>query len=100
MITSSRNLRRSRKQIQCLNSIWQTPLLQALGIVDLALTVKIPTVFSMVEVIKEVLEIEEAVVGMAAVVEVMTSEVVTGDEEVTMAMVVISEVATGTAILG
>ena len=67
---------------------------------DLALTVKIPTVFSMVEVIKEVLEIEEAVVGMAAVVEVMTSEVVTGDEEVTMAMVVISEVATGTAILG
>ena len=54
----------------------------------------------MVEVIKEVEEIEEAVVGMAAVVEVMTSEVVTGDEEVTMAMVVISEVATGTAILG
>lgn len=61
---------------------------------------KIPTVSSMVEVIKEVEEIEEAVVGMAAVVEVMTSEVVTGDEEVTMAMVVISEVATGTAILG
>ena len=54
----------------------------------------------MVEVIKEVVEIEEAVVGMAAVVGVMTSEVVTGDEEVTMAMVVISEVATGTAIQG
>ena len=67
---------------------------------DLASTVKIPTVSSMVEVIKEVEEIEEAVVVMAAVVEVMTSEVVTGDEEVTMAMVVISEVATGTAILG
>ena len=61
---------------------------------------KIPTVSSMVEVIKEVEEIEEAVVGMAAVVGVMTSEVVTGDEEVTMAMVVISEVATGTAIQG
>ena len=67
---------------------------------DLASTVKIPTVSSMVEVIKEVVEIEEAVVGMAAVVGVMTSEVVTGDEEVTMAMVVISEVATGTAIQG
>ena len=75
-------------------------MLRALGIVDLASTVKIPTVSSMVEVIKEVVEIEEAVVGMAAVVGVMTSEVVTGDEEVTMAMVVISEVATGTAILG
>ena len=74
-------------------------MLRALDIVDLASTVKIPTVSSMVEVIKEVVEIEEAVVGMAAVVEVMTSEVVTGDEEVTMAMVVISEVATGTAIL-
>ena len=75
-------------------------MLRALGIVDLASTVKIPTVSSMVEVIKEVVEIEEAVVGMAAVVGVMTSEVVTGDEEVTMAMVVISEVATGTAIQG
>ena len=75
-------------------------MLRALDIVDLASTVKIPTVSSMVEVIKEVVEIEEAVVGMAAVVEVMTSEVVTGDEEVTMAMVVISEVATGTAIQG
>ena len=75
-------------------------MLRALDIVDLASTVKIPTVSSMAKVIKEVVEIEVAVVGMAAVVEVMTSEVVTGDEEVIMAMVVISEVATGTAILG
>ena len=78
-------------------------MLQALDradMLDLALTAKTPTVSSMVEVIKEVVGIEVVVVVTAAVVEVMTSEAVTGDEEVIMAMVVISEAATGTAIPG
>lgn len=78
-------------------------MLQALDrahMLDLALTAKTLTVSSMVEVIKEVVGIEVVVVVTAAVVEVMTSEAVTGDEEVIMAMVVISEAATGTAIPG
>ena len=75
-------------------------VLDKVDTVDLASIAKTPTVSSMVEVIKVAAEIEAAVVDMAVVVEAMTSEVVTGDEEVTMAMEVISEVATGTAILG
>ena len=66
---------------------------------DLASTARTQTVSSTVEVTKGVVEIEVAVAAMAVVVEVMTSEVVTGEEEVIMAMVVISEEATGTAIL-
>ena len=75
-------------------------VLDKVDTVDLASIAKTPTVSSTVEVIKEAAEIEAAVVDMAVVVEAMTSEVVTGDEEVTMAMEVISEVVTGTAILG
>ena len=75
-------------------------VLDKVDTVDLASIVKTPTVSSTVEVIKVAAEIEAAVVDMAVVVEAMTSEVVTGDEEVTMAMEVISEVVTGTAILG
>ena len=75
-------------------------VLDKVDTVDLASIVKTPTVSSTVEVIKVAAEIEAAVVDMAVVVEAMTSEVVTGDEELTMAMEVISEVVTGTAILG
>ena len=74
-------------------------VLDKVDTVDLASIAKTPTVSSTVVVIKEAAEIEAAVVDMAVVVEAMTSEVA-GDEEVTMEMVVISEVATGTAILG
>ena len=77
-------------------------MLDKVDTVALASIAKTPTVSSTDQVTKEVVEKEVAVVGMAAVAEVMTSEVVTGDEEeVTTAMVVISiEVATGTAIQG
>lgn len=74
-------------------------MLQVQDKVDLASTARTQTVSSTVEVTKGVVEIEVAVAAMAVVVEVMTSEVVTGEEEVIMAMVVISEEATGTAIL-
>ena len=77
-------------------------MLDKVDTVALASIAKTPTVSSTDQVTKEVVEKEVAVVGMAAVAEVMSSEVVTGDEEeVTTAMVVISiEVATGTAIQG
>ena len=74
-------------------------VLDKVDTVDLVSIARTPTVSSTAEVIKEAAEIEVAVVDMAVVVEAMTSEVA-GDEEVTMAMVVISEVVTGTAILG
>ena len=73
-------------------------MLQAQDKVDLASTARTQTVSSTVEVTKGVVEIEVAVAAMAVVVEVMTSEVATGEEEVIMARVVISEEATGTAI--